>query len=367
MEGHYTEQQAINITIEHGYDGSELNTSVWKQRGCLQKDRTFKALISKLETIYNHVEVIGTGKKRKYILTDKKDQQTERTFNYKGTVLTPQDEIMQEYIFNTLLKYDNYKQSYKGWAKLIGFIDTEPFAPEEMIKEIKNIHTGFPTIYNPKEAVSIFIQTLNIRNKDIIEKTFQRLHKANRIHVTEIYNYKYIDDKYEQVTQSDYELTLQYIKEFLEEKGISYYAYSQTLTSVHKSKKMKKVIRQVEEYLSNNFEIDYIFKTFHINILDRTIKQQVTKEQFDNAYYDRLIKLSIDRQSKNTYIDSVSFWRRFYLLNTLSLLKYIGINTGDLLEQEMKTYSEKKQDYDTDLTIHRFEQMEKKRYTFVNN
>jgi hypothetical protein len=53
-----------------------------------------------------------------------------------------------------------------------------------MVNEIKDLHRGFPIIYNPKEVVSKFIQTVNKRNKDVIEKSFQRLEQG-RIRKTE--------------------------------------------------------------------------------------------------------------------------------------------------------------------------------------
>lgn len=45
MKIEVTEEQAINITIEHGYDGKEFETSTWKQRGCLKPNGTMKKLI----------------------------------------------------------------------------------------------------------------------------------------------------------------------------------------------------------------------------------------------------------------------------------------------------------------------------------
>jgi hypothetical protein len=101
MENTFTEEQAIQITIDNRYDGSEFETSSWKQRGCLKPNRTLEVLISKLNTIYNHVEVEGKGKKRKYILTDKKEVVEGRKLNYKGSVPTSEDEIMKEYIYST--------------------------------------------------------------------------------------------------------------------------------------------------------------------------------------------------------------------------------------------------------------------------
>ena len=370
----FTEEEAIQITIEHGYDGSEFETSVWKQRGCLKNNGTLKTLISKLETIYNNVEVVGKGKKRRYILTDKKDKVSERALNYKGSVATIEDEIMKEYIFNQLLKYENgvtrSYRSYKGWAKILGFIDIETLNVEEMIQTIKELHFGLPFIYNPKEIVSKFIYTLDIRNKDVIEKSFNQLEKEGRIKVEEVYMFKTIEGEYEEVWLETYEEAEEYVRDFLESKDVSYYAYIQSVNSFHKSNKMKEIIKEVKELLTNEFGIKYFFKSFKVTVLDRTVKKEVSKDEFNHAYFQRLIKLSKNRQGKEDYKNSTSFWKRFYLLNTLILLDHIGVDVSESLKEEKKLYSGKLDEYYLDYSIYLFEleeEREKRRHTFGNN
>lgn len=368
----FTEEQAIYFTIENGYNGAEFETVAWKQRKCLKPDRTLKGLISKLETIFNNVEVTGTGKKRKYILKDKKLHITERQFNYKGSIPTPEDETMTEYIFNKLLSYpEGFNKSFKGWAKLLGFIEPDQLSLEDMIKEVKHTHYNFPVIYNPREVVSVFLQTLNTRNKDIIEKSFQRLEKEKRIQVAEIYNIKYLDGTYSTITQLEYETILSYITTLLDSKGISYYAYSQSLTSLHKSKSMKQVITEVDEYLEHYFGIDYLFKSFSITITDKTIKKEIAYGEFNSAYYNRLIKLTHERQEKKEYKDSIVFWRRFYLLNTLVLLKHLKVTeTDEYIHIQKQQYIDQVDDFHNDLMINNFESdidKEIRRITFGNN
>jgi hypothetical protein len=368
----YTEEQAIYFTIENGYNGSEFETAAWKQRKCLKPDRTLKGLISKLETIFDYVEVTGTGKKRKYILKDKKVHITERQYNYKGSVPTPEDETMTEYIFNKLLTYPKgFNKSFRGWAKCIGFIEPDQLHIEDMIKEIKQTHVNFPVIYNPKEAVSVFLQTLSTRNKDIIEKSFQRLEKDNRIQVTVIYNIKHTDGTYSTIRQLEYEEILSHITTLLESNGVSYYAYSQALTSIHKSENMKLIIKEVAEYLEHYFGIDYLFKSFSISITDKTIKRDVAFDEFNSAYCQRLIKLTLDRQEKKEYKDSIVFWKRFYLLNTFVLLRFINATkTDELIKEQKRLYIEQVDEYHTDQMINNFESdidKEINRITFGNN
>lgn len=368
MENTFTEEQAINITIQHGYDGSEFETDIWKSRGCLKPNRTLEALISKLNTIYNHVEVEGKGKKRIYILVDKKDLVEERQFNYKGKVATTEDDIMKEYIFNSLHTKSDFTQSYKGWASVLKFPNTDKLSIEEMVYRIRDLHSGFPIIYNPKETVSKFIQTVGIRNKDVIEKSFKRLEEEGRIKLTEVYNFKTIDGVYEEVTEFEYQETQGYLNKFLQSKDVTYYSYSQSVSSFYKTKKMKQIINQVNEYLSKEFEIEYFFKSFKVEVLNPEVKQEVTIDEFNQAYVKRLVKLTTDRQDKNNYKNSLYFWKRFYLLNTLTLLKFMDVDGIDeVLAKEKKLKTDKVDAFALDVMIHHFDsdvEREKIRHTF---
>lgn len=271
-------------------------------------------------------------------------------------------------MFNKLVNFENkYTQSYKGWSKLFGFPDVETFSVEEMIDEIKNLHHGFPMIYNPKEVVSEFTKTISTRNKDVIEKSFQRLEKENRIKVITIYNVHTIDGEYEEVNEEEYNEIQDDIKQYVESFGITYYTYTQSVISINKSKKLKSIIRKVKNYQNENYGIDKFFKTFRVEVLDNTVQKEINKEEFINAYYKRLIQLTINRQNKDTYKNSLQFWKRFYLLNTLTLLEYLNVYPVDeLLEEEKKLQFEKTSKFDSDWTIHEMQKNNKQRYTFGN-
>ncbi|MED0665310.1 hypothetical protein P4T04_03165 [Bacillus badius] len=370
MKEVFTEEEVIKITIEHGYDGSEFNTAKWKQRGCLQMDRTQKMLMDKLETIYASVEVEGKGKKRRYILTDKKDEVAEREFNYKGRIASQEDEVMKEYIFNQLIKKDGLSYSYSVWAKELGFFDTDTLSIPEMIEKIKELHYGNNVIYNPKEIVSQFIKTLGNRNKDVIEKSFQRLQKENRIKVSATYYFKMLNGETEEVTKEDYDIVQEGLKEFIESKGVSYYIYSQAVNSFHKSEKMKSIIKEAKNYLEEWHGIQYSFKSFKITVLNKEVKQEVSKDEFETAYVQRLTKLTKDRQEKDSYKKSISYWQRFYYLNTLTLLIHMGTEeVNELFKEEVKSKIDKQEAYALDYMIYQFEkdiEKENIRHTFGN-
>lgn len=364
MKDTYNEEQVINITMEHGYDGSEFDTKAWKQRGSLKPDRSLNALISKLETIYNHVEMQGKGKKRQYILRGKKETVSDRTFNYKGSIPTKEDKLMQEYIFNNLKKFNGISNSYNGWAKTLRFPEVNINKFDEYEGLIKDIHYSIGVPYRAAEVVSRFIQAITIRNKDVIEKSFQRLHKENRINVIEVYNTYTDDNKYEEIDDYLYEDIHTHLKTYLESKGYTFYMYSQSLTSIYKTDRDKQMIKEVEKYLIDYFGIKYFFKSYKILIVDPDYKKEVNRQDFEQAYFQRLIKLSEERQLKDNYKDTSYLWRKFYFLHTLMLMKEVGFMTDNidtLIKNERKLYSIKSEEYSIDWTIASFEQSKKKK------
>jgi hypothetical protein len=369
MKTSFSEEEAINLTIENGYIGEEFDTEAWNTRGCLKSNGTYKKFISKLETIFNHVEITGKGQSRTYILKGKKDKVTERKLNYKGRLPTDQDEIMKEYIFNQILKGKNGTNfSHSIWAKELGFINPDQLNIKGMIESIKFIHHGMNLKYNSKEIVNKFILELKNRNKNIIDNSFKRLGKEGRIVVTPTYLFKTIEDEMIEVTEEQYSEAQSIRNECLEGLDIKPYFYSQALSGFHNTKKMKAAIEEVNECLEKQLEIKYFFKSYKVVIVDSTIHKEITEEEFNHAYYQRLIKLIQDRQFKDNHQESMSIQRRFLLLNSLILLDYIGIKEFEImLKKEKKMKSEKMEKYyddQFDLLIKESEEREKRRTTF---
>lgn len=341
------EEQAIQITIDHGYDGSEFNTAAWKERGSLKLDRTQKKLVENLKTIFNHVEYNGRGKKRIYILKNKKDKMTERKFNYKGTVASEEDVLMREFIYYRLSNLNlNSARSYKGWAEVLGFPQTTDLKIKHLVNTIKDKYKILPFIYNPKEVVSHFISFINKRNKDVVSNSFRQLKKEGKIKVTEVPQVKNLKGDYKIVGLEEYKKIQDSIKQFVESRDVTYYAYTQSLFSIHKSKKMRNIIRGVNEYLRKEFEIEYLYKSFYVELLDDSKVKKIEHNQFITSYFKRLIKLSSDRQNKKSYRESLLFWQRFFYVNTLALLEAINVDgASSLLQKENKKLQSRIDDF----------------------
>lgn len=348
-----SEEEAINITMENGYEGNELHTKVWNDRGCLNADGTQKGLISTLETIYNSVTVEGKGKKRIYILSDKKEKVTDRKFNYKGTVDSEEDILMKKYIINKLilLKTSN-SYSYKGWSDILELPQTSDISYSGSIDLVKSSYIDFVMkyrlLYNSKDIVSNFINEINMRNKAVLQNSFRALQKENKILVEEIYKIKYsLEQEFIEVSEQDYTLVNDKLKSFLETKKVSYFSYIKSVTNSHKSEKMKKVINEVKEYLKEEFNVDMLFKEFKVEVLNDDIVTMVSQKEFKQAYFDKLLTLTEQRQSKVSYTQSTSFRKRFYMYNMILLLEQFG-QRNDIyihklrqgLDKEVKKYME---------------------------
>lgn len=320
----FTEEEAIKITIQHGYNGSEFITAVWKSRGCLTPTRTMDALIQKLETIYHNVKVDGKGKKRKYILTDKKEEMTEREYNYKGTVPTVDDEIMKEYIFKHLVeKGARFPKSYNKWGEEFKLFrpSTSSNTRDELVNEMKKMHSG--QFFNPNEIVSEFINAIRNHNYGIVHNSFNQLEKEGRISQSSVYIFKTVEGSHEEVSKQEYEYALAFKKDIVESLGIDYKHYMLSYRSFHKNAYMIGIIKEIDDRMAEKFKIDYMYVMIKVSIEEKQISKEISREEFDQAYFQKFIKLSKDRQNRNDYQNTKSFWRKNYLMNTLKLLSLV--------------------------------------------
>lgn len=328
-KGTFTEEEAIEITIQHGYDGAEFKTSVWKRRGCLSPNRTLEALTRKLKTIYEIVEVEGKGKKRKYILKDKKGILTEREYNYKGTVPTVDDYTMKEYIFNYLLNNGiQSPKTYNHWGQEFGLLQQKMIPVESLTDAMKELHSG--VFFNPKEIISEFINAIKNHNNAIVRNSFNRLEKEGRISQSSIYIFKTINGHHKEVNKDEYEYAIEYKKELVESLGVDYKHFILSYHSGHINKEMKEIIKEVDNQMSKKFNIHYMYEMINISIIDKQVKDDIKRVEFDRAYFKKFIKLAMDRQNRNDYKITKSFWRGTYLMNTLKILSQIIKDKSEL-------------------------------------
>lgn len=341
----FTEEEAINITKHYGYDGSEFMKAVWKKRGCLHPNRTMDSLIRKLETIYHNVEVEGKGKKRRYILTDKKDEMTELKYNYKGTVPTKEEETIKEYFYNCLVeKNREVANTYNKWGEEFNLLQPKTFSNEMLIEKVKELHHGL--FYNPNEIVSEFINAIRNHNYALVHNSFNRLEQEGKISQSSVYIFKTTEGKHEIVSKDEYEDAIAYKKDCVQELGIDYRHYILSYRSFHKNKQMENVIKKVDEQMAETFNIHYMYEMIKVKVENSKSQYEYSIQEFEQAYFNKFVQLSKNRQNREDYKNTNSFWRRTYLLNTLTLLSLILKGRKefnwleDLTSVEMKRISE---------------------------
>ncbi|WP_309089932.1 hypothetical protein [Domibacillus sp.] len=340
----FTEKEAIEITIACGYDGSEFETARWKKNGSLDPSNgTISSLIRKLKTIFNSVEVTnGRGKKRRYILIGKKAEMTERQFNYDGRPPTEEDKLMEEYIFSRLLNFNSQQFTITKWINSIKMFPVElnmNYLKEALIDELGVLPIAYPV----RQIVSDFVYELNIRNKGVLDASLNRLEKKGRIEVVEKYFAKFtVADDPQELNKEAYDDLKESVSKFLEGYNVTYYAFAKAKFSARKNRKMAAIIEEVDKHLIENHLVEYYYKEYEIKVLNKDIKREVEKQKFEAAFITRFIKLTIERQQREDYLNSKYFQKRFYLMNTLILLKALKIDIPwDILQQEKETVMER--------------------------
>lgn len=329
----FSEEEAIRITIENGYNGSEFKTQIWKDRGSLIPNRSLEGLIKKLETIYEDVVVRGKGKKREYMLRNKKEKVSEIVRNYKGTLPTRDDETVQEYILNCLSAFNNKRSnSYNKWAAEFKFPSFRLESIQELENEVKDFNMG--NYFNSKEVVSEFLNALRRHTTALVKYSFNRLEKYGNIRQSSVYVLVKTDGTHEIVSKEEYDEVNNYRKEFIESLGVNYQQYILSYQSYHKTRKMQDIVSEVNFELANVYGVNFIYEMKEVEVTQRVSTSSVSKEEFEKAYFQKFLKLAKDRQSKKSYQETNSYWKKNYLFNTVNILSFLLKGNLDIEELE---------------------------------
>lgn len=334
-----TSEEAINLTIENGFDGSEFNLELWRTKKRIPKDRSLDGLVDKLKTIYNSVEVRGRGKNREFVLSGKKEVQTERVHGNKGKEII-ENKILKEYIFNKLVSIESKGNLiYRRWADLCGIKDLLLKNDEELLTYLTSFNEQFPGYININFIHRRMKEIFKKRQVDVIELVFDRLVSEKRIKITphymakstipeeeeeEIDGFIYGTTTHITLSESEYELIHNEVKDILSKNNMSYFKY---MSRKNNGKKSDPVVNEIKEMLYEKYKIKYYYTTYHVQVLDKTIQQDVSEEEMLVAYCKRFLDTS--KINENTYMKKgkVSFFERHYYNNIYSMLKYSLENT----------------------------------------
>lgn len=315
-----SEKELIELTKEYGYSGAELNNPHFIKKGFLKKNGTYDSFAKKLDSICESWKRLKKKKGQPVLyelvnlyeeaqpIVDKREG--------NGKQRTPEDETMKEYIFIQLINNqinDNKPYSYKRWGEKFGLL-TMPINTDSLVEPLK-------VLYKQKELLKIvdeFKLTILKRNKDVVEKSFNQLVKEKRIHITELPIFVHLDNSHSIPSWGKFNEVQTSINEALEQFKINKYEYY----FYPNNDKVREVRPEIEKiHFSNGLKS--LFKGFQVNVIDKQIYDLIDKEQFDEAYKNRLIQLTIERSKLEGY--KVNFvQKRFYTFNTLMQMQVIG-------------------------------------------
>ena len=338
-------REAILLCIENGIKGAESQLKSFDNAkpNRLSSKNQINALKGNLECVYKNVKITGGGKRGKVFLGGLKDKVTkkeDRRVDNTGQPTSEEQIIMNQYIFDHLKKMyskGNYMEySITGWSKQIGLLDTEDIPARRFERRISDVHanTQFYRI-KPSEVVRIFqTDTIYNRNNQVVESALNRLNKNGEIELIKHYNLVQHNEKKRRIEKREYEEIGTARRELLEELGSSIGAYNYAIGNPSPSHKMKDILTSVSKMLAEKFDCKFIYESFEVISIKEQVDYSVTKDDFMEVYWTRLITLTASRQKRydnEPKEEQTWFWKKFYAYNTFVLMEYMGIDTGGLL------------------------------------
>lgn len=184
-----TEKELIELTMEYGYSGSELNNTHFLEKGFLKKNGSYNSFIKKVESI---CESWNRLKKKKgqpvmyeiFNLYEEKIPISSNRIN-NGKKPTLEDLIMRNYIYFALginEVNDGKVHSLNKWATLF------QLASNQELEEVAKTDVFNDMYWNGEitKVVSTFKSTIIKRNRDVISNSFKHLEKQNKIKKNEV-------------------------------------------------------------------------------------------------------------------------------------------------------------------------------------
>lgn len=333
-----TVKEAIEYCIANGIESakSQLDSYEKAKPNRLSTKNQIEALEKSLKCFYENVEITGGGKRGKVLLSGLKEEATEREDNRKGKSgiqPTEYDLLMDEFIFNHLSRIDIEETPplpYKSWANKIGYFNLVEFQQQRVkLRPILNELHKKTIKFDKRTATSIlndFSETVQRRNNDVIKNAFRRLERAGRITTVDKYFAYTLSGKYKEISNFKADKIKMEEDEILEKYGLSRKSYIYKDNNENfQDDVFDKAKEEIEKHLSDNHRIRYYYKAIKVTeIIDTTIRHDVTAEQNLEAYYGRLIHLTIN--NKYNVGSIVKEWR---IINTLTILKKLGVEVPE--------------------------------------
>lgn len=325
-----SEKELIELTVKYDYSGTELNNPHFLEKGFLKQNGTYNSFCKKVDSICESWIRLKKKKGQPVMyeiknLYKEPNQLVDDRIN-NGKKRTVEDVKMKEYIFNQLLDEkinDDKPYSYTTWTKQMNFMQVNEIEDEIKIEL-------FERMYWKKEVPRIlyeFNSTFEVRNKDVVKKSFIQLVRENKINMFEVPIFILVDNSISYPTKEEFDEVQERINESLKYHGVSHYEYYHNPNS----ERVKKVKNDVSKIYSL-WKIIRAYIGVQVKVVGEQSEYAINRKEFQQAYQDRLIQLTIDRGKRVSY--QVNYiQKKFYTFNTLLIMSMIGFSVDEgLLE-----------------------------------
>jgi hypothetical protein len=347
-----TEKELIDLTIEYGFDGSEFKTAAWKENKSLKRDGSQTALMKKALTIHESVELVKDkngkalrGSKRRYALGKKRDVQLEREYNYNGRPLTEEDKTMKEYVFSQLLEINDTPHtrdtySIKIWANMIKLYNRRA-----SVKDTKELFSDYYYNKESTKVVRTFNERIESRVIDSVKLSISHLEKENRITTCEKY-FAITSDGIKEIQKEFFDVIKLFLTKELAYYDVKYDDYKNAkIRKYNVSSNLEDVINKVDKELEDTYDIIKIFTGIKIEIIDNEIVREVSQNESNKAFINKLVKLTHDSQNKKErkeeYTASGFIEKEFHNFNVFLILRDVFGVTG--LDDDIKRLEPKEE------------------------
>lgn len=370
----HTEREMIDLLIELGISkGEEFEKAYYMKHGYLNNDRTLKGFITKLEQVFESVELakgengkVLKGKKRMYVVGKRKDHITERITGNQSNGKKHSEYIQQ--IKQHLLHHLYYNQT-KYEERLGGFtISTlardmgiqlasdvainETYYKEQILEYFDLDEQA--EFMNAEEILDTCITGFSDRQKRVVEIALELLEADELIETGTGYmalKANIAETEHVAISKQVFMDIKNYEAELLSAMGISRQDFH------FRKRKYKAVQIKINQEVAKKYGYEYAYKTIKLiknNIHEDLIVFSLAGHQLlsvDEFIIQDFLKLTDMRVNYFKNKTSTFFVKRYYTLATYKILELLG--HGKHINSELKyqleyNYEEDFQSYQVD-------------------
>lgn len=347
----FTELELIMYCIEMKVPNeskARKRLSTFLKRNKLDARASYEALIKDVLTIHESVELgkdeqgeLLTGQKRIYVLGELREEKAVREYGYVGTqVAKDQDAILKEYVFNRLIDSKSHSNIYPIaiWSDIIEVFNINHLDRQD----IRELYEDYYYKNESKRVADTIVSRLIDRNKETVDLAFTQLHKDNRIIKTDMY-FSTNDKSSRAITLDEYESIQETIRTELHSHGMDYKTYVWIKKNIGKAKGYHlEVLEHVKDTLLMDYNIDGIYKAYKIEVIDRKKHLLVSKEMMQQAYFEKLVKLT-ERNVRMKADKVTGFVEKEFMAFNMYLFIHQYLGEIDLEERLMELLPSKDQ------------------------